>query len=303
MEIREFQAVDAVARYKSITRAAEKMNISQQGLSGIIRKMEAECGFRIFERTPAGSRLTEEGEKLIRYITPVLAEYELAVGRIRKIQVHTGAASVRLGVSVGAFHTIGYHNGNALLAQLRKSLPDALIIGYEYPDMVIEQMLLQEELDCALTLKPRTKGILFNTLKDIRMSVYMGKGHPLADRDILTFKDLKNERFAMVTKDMQFRIMTEERCVKAGYFPSIIYVASEIFSIIEKLKTGEAVFVGANTIPTGNGITRVYLDEPDFYWSIGMAYTKDTLKSPEKSFILRCMSDFFRENMIDNPNV
>ena len=86
MEIREFQAVDAVARYKSITRAAEKMNISQQGLSGIIRKMEAECGFRIFERTPAGSRLTEEGEKLIRYITPVLAEYELAVGRIRKIQ-------------------------------------------------------------------------------------------------------------------------------------------------------------------------------------------------------------------------
>jgi DNA-binding transcriptional LysR family regulator len=126
------------------------------------------------------------------------------------------------------------------------------------------------------------------------MAVYMSSSNPLAQKEQIAFSDLKEERFVMVSQDMQFRDLTEERCLKAGFRPKIVFVASDIISILDRVKAQNAVFVGMNMIHDVEGLTKVTLDEPDFFWTLCMAYTKNTLLDKRKAKVLRCMSDFFR---------
>jgi len=57
-----------VAKYKSITRAAEELFISQPAVSQAIKHLESTLGGSLFLRTPKGMRLTTEGELLYNYV-------------------------------------------------------------------------------------------------------------------------------------------------------------------------------------------------------------------------------------------
>jgi DNA-binding transcriptional LysR family regulator len=56
-----------VARQKSFSAAAKKLNVTQSALSQRVLNLEEEIGFTLFVRDPAGVRLTELGQKLLRY--------------------------------------------------------------------------------------------------------------------------------------------------------------------------------------------------------------------------------------------
>lgn len=57
-----------VAKYKSITLAAEQLSISQPAVSQAIRHLEDDLGCTLFVRTRKGVRLTKEGEMLFSYV-------------------------------------------------------------------------------------------------------------------------------------------------------------------------------------------------------------------------------------------
>jgi len=62
----------AVYKEKSFTRAAEKLYISQPALSLTIKKLEAELGYPVFERSGREVALTPMGEKYIRAIEAIM---------------------------------------------------------------------------------------------------------------------------------------------------------------------------------------------------------------------------------------
>ena len=51
MDLRQLQSVEAVARLRNFTRAAEELRVAQPALSLAIRTLETELGVRLFERT------------------------------------------------------------------------------------------------------------------------------------------------------------------------------------------------------------------------------------------------------------
>ena len=52
----------SIAREKSLTKAAESMNISQPNASNMLKNLEDEIGYRIFQRDKSGVLLTDEGK-------------------------------------------------------------------------------------------------------------------------------------------------------------------------------------------------------------------------------------------------
>lgn len=54
-----------VAREGSLTRAAERMHMTQPALSLQVKKLQDEIGLSLFERTPRGMRLTDAGRRLL----------------------------------------------------------------------------------------------------------------------------------------------------------------------------------------------------------------------------------------------
>lgn len=63
-----------VAKYKSISKAAEVLLTSQPNLTRSVKALEGELGCPLFLRTNRGMRLTREGEKLFMHIEKAFSE-------------------------------------------------------------------------------------------------------------------------------------------------------------------------------------------------------------------------------------
>lgn len=66
----------SVAQHGSINQAAKAMYISQPQLSHIIKSIEEEVGFALFQRTNQGSRLTQNGEHFLAHCEVILNEMD-----------------------------------------------------------------------------------------------------------------------------------------------------------------------------------------------------------------------------------
>ncbi|MBE0613590.1 MAG: LysR family transcriptional regulator [Burkholderiales bacterium] len=73
MELYQLRGFIAVAEAGHLTRAAEKIHVSQPALSAQIKALEDEFELALFERTPGGMELTFAGQRLLAGAEKVLA--------------------------------------------------------------------------------------------------------------------------------------------------------------------------------------------------------------------------------------
>src|SRR5690242_20308288 len=69
----------AVAEDGSLTRAAERVFVSQPALTKQIRQLETQLGVRLFDRSRTGMALTDAGRELARRAPGVLAAWDDAL--------------------------------------------------------------------------------------------------------------------------------------------------------------------------------------------------------------------------------
>lgn len=75
MEIHQLKTFVAVAREGSITRASERLHLSQPAVSAHIKAIEDTLGLTLFERTPKGMSLTGDGQRLFARAEQTLAAH------------------------------------------------------------------------------------------------------------------------------------------------------------------------------------------------------------------------------------
>lgn len=92
---RQLKAFLLTAQHHSFSRAAEQLFITQSGISVLIRKLEGQLGFRLFERTTRRVALTESGSKFLPIANKNLHDLDGAVASIGR---SASAASHRLAV-------------------------------------------------------------------------------------------------------------------------------------------------------------------------------------------------------------
>jgi DNA-binding transcriptional LysR family regulator len=76
MELCQLRTFTAVASEGQLTRAAERLHLSQPAVSAHIKVLEEELGLRLFERTPAGMVLTRAGRSILAHAERVLSAVE-----------------------------------------------------------------------------------------------------------------------------------------------------------------------------------------------------------------------------------
>ena len=75
---RQLKAFVLTAQHQSFSRAAEQLFITQSGMSVLVRELESQLGFRLFERTTRKVTLTELGAKFLPVADRSLRELEAA---------------------------------------------------------------------------------------------------------------------------------------------------------------------------------------------------------------------------------
>ena len=143
---RQLKAFLLTARYQSFSRAAHQLFITQSGMSVLVRELEAQLGFRLFERTTRKVNLTEFGSRFLPIVEKSLVELESAAASISR-----AATAARGVLTVGAAPFVAaYILPPAIAAyamrdrQLRVRLIDA-------DPARLGEMVRAGELDVALT--------------------------------------------------------------------------------------------------------------------------------------------------------
>jgi DNA-binding transcriptional LysR family regulator len=129
MELYQLRSLVAIAEAGQLTRAAEKLHISQPALSAQLRALEEELEIPLFDRTSTGMRLTPGGKKILRVANKVLAA---------AAQLHNEARLVK-----------GKVAGSASIGTL--SDPDFVRLGEFMSEAVARYPLLQIELHQEVT--------------------------------------------------------------------------------------------------------------------------------------------------------
>src|SRR6516165_1972589 len=133
----QLAAFVAVARERSFTVAAAKLNVSQSALSHTIRELEERLGVRLLTRTTRSVSATAAGERLLRGVGPRLDEIDSEVTAVREFR-DKPAGTVRITATEFAIDTILLPK----LAPLLKAYPDIkveMIVDYGLADIVAQQ--------------------------------------------------------------------------------------------------------------------------------------------------------------------
>ncbi|HEY5310765.1 MAG TPA: LysR family transcriptional regulator [Casimicrobiaceae bacterium] len=118
MELYQLRSFAAVAESGHLTRAADRLHISQPALSAQIKALEDELGVPLFERLPSGMELTPAGRSL-------LPEAQKVVAAAQVLRSHASAFKGEVGgrVSVGTVSDPGFIRVGDLLAQAVETFP------------------------------------------------------------------------------------------------------------------------------------------------------------------------------------
>jgi len=98
MELYQLRSFVAVAEAGHLTRAAEKLHVSQPAVSAQIKALEDELELALFERTSSGMVLTAAGERLLADAEKVLAAAQ-ALRNVAKALKGEVAGKVRVGTT------------------------------------------------------------------------------------------------------------------------------------------------------------------------------------------------------------
>jgi len=127
----------AVARERSFTAAAAKLNVSQSALSHTIRELEERLGVRLLTRTTRSVSPTEAGERLLRNIGPRLDEIEGEVTAVQEFR-DKPSGTIRITATEFAIDAVLLPK----LAPVLKEYPDIkveMIVDYGLTDIVAQQ--------------------------------------------------------------------------------------------------------------------------------------------------------------------
>ena len=146
MNLNHLAIFHAVAEEGSVTRAAERLRISQPAVSKSLRDLERSLGMALFHRLSKGVALTEAGEILRGYARQIF-ELESQAGRALS-ELH----SLERGrLAIGASTTIGVYLLPEVCARFRAAFP-GIEVHLEIANTTqIQRRLLRNELDLALT--------------------------------------------------------------------------------------------------------------------------------------------------------
>ena len=82
---RQLEALIAVAETHNFTRASEKLHMAQPIVSSLIRDLEAELGFRLFDRTTRRVELTEAAAEFLSDARRLTGDIQGAIRRARDV--------------------------------------------------------------------------------------------------------------------------------------------------------------------------------------------------------------------------
>jgi LysR family hydrogen peroxide-inducible transcriptional activator len=203
MDLRQLNAIVAVAENGSFSAAADALNTVQSNVSSHIGRLERELGATLFDRSAA--RLTEEGELVVDRARRINAEVQALLADVAAVR-HEVSGTVQLGM-IG---TTARWLVPRLLDTMRDRHPAVRMVIVDATSTSLEPRLLNGSLDLAVVTVPLPSRDLTTTpLFDEDLLLFVPDDHRLAGRTRVRVPDLATIELLLTPMGTAFRHQLE----------------------------------------------------------------------------------------------
>jgi LysR family hydrogen peroxide-inducible transcriptional activator len=242
MTLTELRYIVAVSQKNHFGKAARACFVSQPTLSIAIKKLEAELGIQLFERSSKNEiRITEIGQQVVNQARIVLQQAQI-LNEIAQQGKDPLAGQFKLGV----IYTIGPYLLPSLIPRLRETAPNLKLIIEENFTSSLFQSLKQGALDAIVISYPFDEaGIETAALYQEPFMVALPRNHEWKDRNEIRPEDLASQDLMLLGAGHCFRDQVIEAC------PNCMSGDSELTRTLE----GGSLETIRHMVAAGTGIT------------------------------------------------
>ena len=305
MELKQLEYIVKIAEEGSITKAAEKLFISQSGLNQQLLKLESDLGQQLFHRGKNDFRLTEAGEIYVDYARRILSLKQEAYNKLNDL-ANNQTGRLRLGLTP--------ERGINMLMNVYPAF------YRQYPNITIEP----QEINIHQQLSMIAKGYLdlgFATLSeedktnDEYVHIYYENillavprsnplaangappGEPFATADLSKFR---SEKFVLMFKDSTLRRVIDPLFKEAGFAPQILFETSSNVTLRNMVKNQLACsLISHNYAKDQEDIAYFYLPSRPF-WELCATYKRGHYLTKAASSFLELAIQHYRKTALEN---
>nr|WP_296763686.1 LysR family transcriptional regulator [Rhodococcus sp. (in: high G+C Gram-positive bacteria)] len=289
MELRQLEYFVAVSEEANFTRAAERVNISQSGISAQIRALEREVGAQLVDRSTRVASLTVAGKAAVDHARAALESAaalqrsvdevnSLVRGRI-DVGMVTACTVTPLFDALAEFHlnhpgvdiSLAEGNSDDLIARVRAGALDMALVGTagSTPPGIDSMVIVREGLAACVP-----------------------DGHPLATANTVSLAEVCAHRIVCLPVGTGIRTVFDDACAAAGLVADIALAASAPAAVADLAARGMGVGILSESMAADFAdLTAVPIEDVDIdallalVWSgRSNAAVKDLVSRVRKSF-------------------
>lgn len=296
MDLTQLKYFQTVAKLGNVSKAAEKLYVTQPNLSKSIAKLEEELGVPLFDHRKGKIVLNEYGRVFLASVE--VAFHELENGKQTILRMYERNQHIlRLGCCVDDFLS-------DLLHDFTEKYPDVGLRQFSCSYEDVSNRILDQTADIIITNgQPENENICYLELGRQEYVLLMSTDHPLAGRSGVYLDELRDEKFICDSSRMNLSKL-RSLCSARGFDPKVAYEvesSSLVFRLLE-LNSGVSFMPIAQVLKIRhllqngtNGIHMAAILDEIPKASIGLAYHRNFQFTYAATCLLEFVKEFFQE--------
>ena len=261
MQLRQLEYFVAVAEERHFGRAAERLRVTQPGISQQIKSFERSVGTQLFTRGRGGVQLTEAGSALLDHARLVLELVDRSQ-EIPRLATHGKTGFLKVGTAAVHEHPAA----NQVISDFRERFP--LVEVRLHPGFGPSQveLLRRRLLDVSFVNAPVVdeQGLRYLALGALEVRVALPERHRLASLNRIPRADLLRERYVAMPRAVDPSLVDHVR--------EAVFGKAELPDLVEV--TDATLETRLHAVAEGHGFTLTIRPEESDLPIAGVAYRR-----------------------------
>ena len=277
MELQQLKYFRVAAELQHVTRAAEKLFVSQSAVSRAITQLEEDLGVKLFHRQGRAIVLTRYGQIFLDHVIRAQNVIDSARQALsEESEAETGT------ISLGFLPSLGLELVPRLIKEYRRKRPRVKFRLIQQTEKPIMEQLTDGSVELCLAVPgmldpPR---IRWAPLYNEELVIVLPQSHRLASRQSLRLKDLTQETFLAPIPGYSLRTIFDRACVEAKFVPTIGFEGMDVGTLRGMIAAG----LGIGVLPPFSvrvaGLVEVKLSQPHVVRPLGIGWIDERYLAP-----------------------
>ncbi|GHE23971.1 LysR family transcriptional regulator [Streptomyces capillispiralis] len=246
ISLRQLEYFIAIVEEQSFSRAAQRLNVTQPGLSHQFQALERQLGVRLIERVPRRPRLTPAGRAVLPHAMTAVASAQRVESTAHRVLAHQDA---ELYVATLYSHSVGILPD--ALRSWRVTHPGARIRLFEHRrSQTMAEAMYAGQADIAIGPRPEEWDGPLQSLGIERFVVVTAHDDPLAREGLtsLSLTSLASREWVHFTPSSGLSDVLDEACRSHGFSPVVVIRTEQASSALRLAAAG----LGLTLVPENN---------------------------------------------------